>query len=204
MIKRYLLSILLGLTSILSISGHEKDGVGFKEIKVIDGITIQIPLIEKFDQNHTYKHIQIWLSDKKVFEDTSETEYLFDDNDWPKVIKISNVKYLVYLKVFDAPDLNKLYKYEISHSQTLLTEILPFFYNGPLKISGHIEYSGILSIVETPCENCDSCYYNPRLFYKITNRGFLLDSVVTIMMNKKQWNGFYGYSQRTDIILPCK
>lgn len=183
---------------------NDTQKIKFKEIILSDGIMIAFPLTKEYHDNLTYRHIQIWILNKKVFEDTTETEYLFDNKEWPKLIKASDDVYLIYLKIFDAPDFDKLYQFTISNSKLIKTEIIPYFYQPAKEIDGKKVYYGTLHIIETPCNNCDSCYYNPQLFYELTEKGIILDSALTIKMNLEQWKGFYGFNQRIDITKPCK
>jgi len=197
-------TILFFVICLFSCSAIGKQKIKFKEINLLDGIKIIFPLTNNFDENFTYMHIQIWGSNKKIFEDTTETEYLFDDKEWPKIIKAPEGLYLLYLKIFDAPDFNKLHQFTIFHHNLLKIDTLPFFYEPIKEIGGKQVYCGILNILETPCDNCDSCYYNPKLYYKLTENGIFLDSILTIKMNTIQWNGFYGFNPRIDIVRPCK
>ena len=175
-----------------------------KVINLAENIRIILPLKNEFDENNNYMHIQIWLFNKKLYEDTSKTEYLFDNKEWPKAFKVNDRKYLIYLKVFDAPDFNKIYQFTISNYKVIRKDILPYFYEPPLTINSQKVYFGTLNIVEPPCDNCDSCFYNPRLYYEMTDKGLILDSNLTIHMNKKIWAGFFGFNIRLDIIKPCK
>lgn len=197
-------TILLFVFCVSSCSANGSQKIKFKEINLLDGVKIAFPLTKDYDKNLTYTHIQIWVSNQKVYEDTTETEYLFDNKEWPKVIKTPNGTCLLYLKIFDAPDFNKLHQFTISNSKLTKMDTLPYFYEPTKEIDGERVYCGILNVVETPCSNCDSCYYNPKLYYKLTENGILLDSLLTIKMNTKQWKGFYGFNQRIDIVRPCK
>lgn len=185
-------------------SANNTQKTRFKEINLSDSVKITFPITKDYNENLTYMNIQIWVLNQKVFEDTTETEYLFDDKEWPKVIRTSDGSHLLYLKIFDAPDFNKLYQYTISNSKILKTDVLPYFYQPAKEIDGKKISYGILNIAETPCNNCDSCYYNPQLYYQFTENGILLDSTLTIKMNTEKWKGFYGFNQRNDIIRPCK
>lgn len=169
-----------------------------KDISVKYDINIKFNIENKFDSSLTYKNIQIWISNTIVFEDTTQTEYLFDNKEWPRSFKINKDTFVVYLKIFDAPDYNKLFGFVIANNKIVKRDTLPF-----IQPKNKKKYFGILHITETPCDNCDSCYYNPQLFYSLTSRGFVLDSVLTIEENRKFWGKFYGFNQRLDLIIPC-
>jgi len=201
---KLVITILFFVFCVSSCSSNGTQKMKFKEINLLDGIKITFPLTKDYDENLTYIHIQIWVSNQKVFEDTTETEYLFDNKEWPKVIKTSDGTCLLYLKIFDAPDFNKLHQFTIHASKLIKIDTLPYFYESAKEIDGNQVYCGILNIVETPCTNCDSCYYNPKLYYRFTENGILLDSILTVKMNTKHWKGFYGFNQRTDIVRPCR
>ena len=83
------------------------------------------------------------------------------------------------------------------------SQILPVFGSKPEYINGRNVYSGYLNIADKPCNDCDSGYYNPILYYQVTENGIFLDSTITIMKNTIKWGGFYGF-EISDRVLPCK
>lgn len=177
----------------------------FKKIMLKENVSITIPIIEsKFNDSLTFKQIEIWIGNDKVFTDTSHTEYLFDElNNWPKARRLRSGDYEVLMKVLGAPDLNKLSAFYIKDLKIKGKKVFPYFEQTPRDYDndGVEEYSGTLNIAEAYQSN-DSCYYNPTLYFKDTDDGLQLDSVLTIKMIRKIWGDFHGLV-RTELVLPC-
>lgn len=175
-----------------------------KEIILNEGVKIKL-LIEEtsFSAMNTYNEIEIWIGSHRVYKEESATEYIFDNNIWPQARKVENGIYEVVIEVFDAPDINKLHAFYFKGNNLINTKVLPFFGSMPEDINydGSKEFFGVMHISDAH-ENPDSCYYNPVLYYKVSNSGIDLDSSLTIQMNKKIWGDFYGFEQN-EIILPC-
>ena len=176
----------------------------FKKIPLNKGVKIIIPVQEKdFNDSLTYSHIEIWIKSKKVYYDTSLTEYMFGEKLWPHSWKLDNGEYIVLMPIFDAPDFNKLWALYFRHGKLIQKQILPYFEDPPRDIDndGQEEYVGIMNVTDA-YENSDSCYYNPALYYEKTDAGIKLDSTLTIEMNKISWGNFYGFNS-SSIVLPC-
>lgn len=176
----------------------------FKVISLQKDVNIVIPVIEKdFNDSLTYTHIEIWVDSKLVFKDTTLTEYLFGDKQWPQSRKLKTGEYEVLIPVFDAPDFNKIKALYFRNDSTTRSIILPYFDDFPKDYNndGREEYVGVMNITDA-YENNDSCYYNPALYYQMSDWGIKLDSNLTIEMNKKSWGVFLGFYQK-NIALPC-
>jgi hypothetical protein len=198
-----LISIIFGFCSIGQ-TGNLNKKRQTKEIILQEDVRIIIPLDEKsFSDSNIYSHIEIWIDSKKVFSDTSTTEYLFDNKGWPQARKINNGGYEILIEVFDAPDFNKLQAWYFKDYLLVKMKVLPFFDKKPEDVDndGMKEYSGVMHIADA-YENSDSCYYNPILYYQITNQEIDMDSTLTIKMNKKIWGEFYGFEQ-SEKVIPC-
>ncbi|MBC7381862.1 MAG: hypothetical protein H7296_02580 [Bacteroidia bacterium] len=128
------------------------------------------------------------------------------DSSFTKIKKLKDGSYELVLEMFDGPDYDKLVAIRIKNGKLLGKQILPYFNSPPENMDNdsYLEYSGVLHSVETPCGNCDSCYYNPTLYYEITDSGIRLDSLTTVRKNKENWGNFYGYYRSENIALPCK
>jgi hypothetical protein len=175
-----------------------------KVISLQKDVNIVIPVIDKdFNDSLTYTHIEIWIDSKLVFKDTTLTEYIFGDRQWPQVRKLKTGEYEVLISVFDAPDFNKIRALYFRNDSTTRSTMFPYFNDLPKDYNndGKKEYVGIMNIADA-YENNDSCYYNPALYYEISEWGIKLDSVLTIEMNKKSWGVFLGFYQK-NIPLPC-
>ena len=175
-----------------------------KVILLHENVKIVISLDNKaFSDFNTYSNIEIWIDMKKVFRNMTTTEYLFDNGNWPRARKLRNGEYEILIKMFDAPDFNKLQALYFKDGHLERLKIYPFFDNAPKDVDndGIKEYSGVMHVSDV-YENSDSCYYNPTLYYKDTEQGIDLDSTLTIKMNKKIWGEFYGFEQ-SEKLLPC-
>ncbi len=176
-----------------------------KEFRLGDEFKIVIPVTEdKVDSLLTYSGIEIWKGKKLVYTDTGATEYFFNSKAYHRVFKLENGNELVLISVFDAPDLNKIAGYYFENSKLIKLEVYPDFLSSDCDTDndGKPEFAGLLNISESPCSSCDSCFYNPTLYYELTESGLDLDSSLTRERNKKIWGSFYGFSQ-TEIVLPC-
>jgi hypothetical protein len=175
------------------------------EIRLEDEIKIIIPTRgEKFDSCRHYTHIELWKGSAKVFQDSTENEYIFLCNSsYPTVRKLNGNRYEILIEKFDGPDINKTLAIYLKDDKYESEKLLPFFESAPEDIEGKKEYHGILNTIEG-YRNDDSCYYNPVLYYEISKNGILLDTSVTKRKIKEVWGNFYGYEQSDKIILPCR
>lgn len=65
-----------------------KNSNEYKEIPLKENVKIVIPVSEKeFTGSVPYSLIEIWIGSEKVYSDTSLTEYLFDEKQWPQAKK---------------------------------------------------------------------------------------------------------------------
>jgi hypothetical protein len=185
---------------------NTKSEKNVKEIYLQESVKINVPFFDHFSDSLTYNHIGIFIGTTQVFFDSTLTEYLFDNKAFPSARKLKDGSYEILLKVFDAPDFNKTLVMRFKNNILLRKEILPYFesYSQDIDGDGIKEWFGTLHITEPPCNNCDSCYYNPILYYEINEQGTILDSALTVKMNKQKWGVFYGYEQTENIIAHCK
>ncbi|NUQ82756.1 MAG: hypothetical protein HUU10_14185 [Bacteroidetes bacterium] len=168
---------------------------------------IQLSFIQDgdlIDSLKTFSFIKVRYDDQVVYADSTNREYFFDGPAWPGVIPVTNSRDLAIIPVFDAPDMNNLLVLTISVGKLEQEMLIPMQSGLPADCDGDgkMEFSGIMTVAEGYGTG-DSCYYNPTLYYEITETGLELDSVLTISGNKKKWgrfNGFHG----TDDIFPCE
>jgi hypothetical protein len=196
-------SILLAV-GILLICVSNQDG--FYKKKLIDDIYLLIPHTKDLSKDSTYTHIKLYKGQKIIFDDTSLTEYIIDDEFWPFRRKLKDGSIEILIKVFDAPDFDKIHGFYINSDKITSIETFPDF-SMELRNSNdqlNSTLSGYMHISEAPCENCDSCYYNPKLYYKLGPKGVYLDSLLTEKENEKRWGKFYGFNLTEKVILPCK
>jgi hypothetical protein len=172
---------------------------------LIDDIYLLIPNTKLLSKDSTYIHIKLFKGKKLIFEDKSLTEYLIDNEFWPYSRKLDDKTFEILIKVFDAPDYDKIHGLYISGDKLKVIKEYPDFstdLQDSLARSNSI-LSGYMNISEAPCSNCDSCYYNPKLYFRLGSNGVYLDSVLTIQENKKRWGGFYGFYLTEKVVLPC-
>jgi hypothetical protein len=172
-----------------------------KEIEINSEVKIVIPSAENFDTKKLYSGIEIWIKGKKVYRDTSSNEYVFGDKLWPRARKLKSGSYEIILHLFDAPDFDKLKVLYIKDNQVIASKNIPFFENSHKDDKG-IFYSGILNVVDAYSSKQDSCFYNPMLYYRETEAGITIDSLMTKVMNEQYWGRFYGFELDEKIILP--
>lgn len=174
-------------------------------IKIVDNIYCVIPNSKAISKDSTYMRIEIYNGTNLVYKDTSLTDYIFKNENLPYGRKLLNGDYEILLKVFGATDYDKIIGFYII-GNTLEKKIeFPDFSNEFVinELTKYSILSGYMSSSESPCLNCDSCYYNPKLYYRFGDNGIYLDSLLTISENKKIWGGFFGYYLTEKVVLPC-
>lgn len=174
------------------------------EIQLSEKIKIKIPIYEAvFSDSLTYRQVEIWNDSQQVYVDSSMSEYLFDKKHNPLVFELKNGNHEVLLQKFDAPDFNKTMVFSIKDGKVFNIQELAGFENEPMDFDndGKIEYCGILNVSDTYI-NTDSCFYNPTLYYELTENGIKIDSSLTKFLNEKTWGGFYGFVL-IDKVVPC-
>jgi hypothetical protein len=155
---------------------------GHTEISLGDDIKIIIPTLgEKFDSCKHYTNIEVWKGNEKVYQDTTTNEYKFLCNSsYTKARKLNNDRYEILIEKFDGPDIDKLLAIYLKNDKYESEKLLPFFEDTPEDIDsdGKNEYYGIMNTVDGYGSG-DSCYYNPTLYYEVTDNGILLDTPLT-------------------------
>jgi hypothetical protein len=196
---KYLMLVILSIF----FYGSNQD-VWYKK-RLIDDIYLIIPNTKFLSKDSTYIHIKILKGKKLIFEDKSLTEYIIDDEFWPFSRKLNNETIEILIKVFDAPDYDKIHGLYICGDKLMVTKVYPDFSTDLKKSFTTLNsiLGGYMNISESPCENCDSCYYNPKLFFRFGANGVYLDSLLTKQENEKQWGKFYGFHLTEKVILPC-
>lgn len=179
---------------------------GMTEIQLSYDIKIKMPTPgKKFDSCKHYSHILISKGNETIFQDTTSNEYKFLCNAfYTKARKLNDNRYEILIEEFDGPDIDKTLALYIKNNRYEKAQILPYFAASPEDIDqdGKKECYGIVQTMDA--YGNDSCYYNPTLYYEITDDGILFDSVLTKKKIIEMWGGFYGYLQSDRIILPCK
>ncbi len=174
-----------------------------KEFRLEENVKIIVHFSGKFSDSLTYSRIEIWIGENQVFKDTTSTEYLFDSKFYPQERKLKNGNYEVLMKVFNAPNYNKIQAFYFKDNQLDNKLLFPLFQEKPIILDGKPEYFGVMNISEPPCYNCDSCFYNPTLYYEKNDLGIVLDTIQTVKINTEKWGGFYGF-KLSNKILHCK
>jgi hypothetical protein len=182
-------------------TGTNKENIA--EVNLKYDFKIMIPTLgEKFDSCKHYMNFEVWLKNKKIYKDTTQNEYRFLCNkSYTTVRRLVDNRYELLIEMFDGPDIDKSFVLYVKNKKLEGIKLLPFFEDAPEKIDGKMEYHGIMHTIDG-YQN-DSCFYNPTLYYSITDHGIILDTLVTKRRNSEIWGGFYGFEQSDKIILPC-
>lgn len=174
------------------------------EINLGHDIKLVIPTHgEKQDSCRHYTNIELKYGNDRVYQDSTQNEYIFLCNKfYPQARKLRNNRFEILLEEFDGPDIDKTLAIYLKDGKFESAKLLPFFGNAPEEdIDGKKEYHGILNTIEGYSN--DSCYYDPMLYYYITEDGIMLDSLVTRQKISDRWGKFYGYERSDKIVLPC-
>jgi hypothetical protein len=191
------------LTSAMKNKSNGTNKENLAEIDLKYDFKIMIPTLgEKFDSCEHYMNFEVWLKNKKIYKDTTQNEYRFLCNkSYTTVRRLVDNRYELLIEMFDGPDIDKSYVLYVKNKRLEGIKLLPFFKDALEKIDGKMEYHGIMHTIDG-YQN-DSCFYNPTLYYSITECGIVLDTLVTKRRNSEIWGGFYGFEQSDKIILPC-
>ena len=151
-------------------------------------------LNDEFAKDSCYDSLVIFENERPIFSSRENDFFVICDKSRPMLFheQKSNI---IMLEIDARPDVNKIVAFVIKDNKVQKIDTLPQFEEQPKDIDNDnkLEVYGIMNLVEAYCADCDSSYYNPTLVYKITETGFVLDSINTIKMNKKIWGDFYGF-----------
>ena len=163
------------LTKSINLIASEKDDIGLRKIKLVN-------------------------IGETIFNDTING-YLLSKN-YPKVLMCDNNTFQILLEVDNRPNFNTLKLLTINNNVISNTEEIPVFDWKPKDIDNDniLEISGYLTNGET-ISNGDTAFYNPKLIYKISKNGLILDSINTKLENIKLWGQFYGYLYNDTLLL---
>jgi hypothetical protein len=208
MIKKIVIGLLLVICYFVVKSTIKDKSTGLNkgniaEIDLKYDFKIIIPTLGgEFDSCKHYINFEVWQKNKEVYKDTTQNEYRFLCNKlYTNVRKLVDNRYELLIEMFDGPDIDKSFVLYIKDGELEDIKLLPFFEDAPEKIDGKMEYHGIMHTIDG-YQN-DSCFYNPTLYYAITDHGTILDTLVTKRKNSEIWGDFYGFEQSDKIILLC-
>jgi hypothetical protein len=206
--KKTVIVLLLVFCYVIVTSAIKNKSNGFNkenntEIDLKYDFKIIVPTLgEKFDSCKHYMNFEVWLKNKEIYRDTTQNEYRFLCNKlYTTVRKLAGNRYELLIEMFDGPDIDKSFVLYVRNKKLQGIKLLPFFEDAPEKIDGKMVYHGIRHTIDS-YQN-DSCFYNPTLYYAITDHGIILDTLVTKRKNSETWGSFYGFEQSDKIILPC-
>jgi hypothetical protein len=170
------------------------------------GMGFTAELGDPFDmgESKTYLYLQLLHNDKLIYVDTSESEYEFIDTSYPKIFQVDTNSYQILLPTNNRPGKNKLMQFLVVNDKVVNQEVYPLFEDEPSDVNndGVLEYSDYLDDGQgIDIDKMYIVYYNPILFYTITNKGIKLDSSLTIDENIEMYGKFYGFKLDYNIII---
>jgi hypothetical protein len=153
----------------------------------------------------TYNFLEIKQNGKLLFKDTSLTEYTVEDTLYPIIYGFKNHLELL-IETENRPNKNLIYKCYIKNHKLVRIDTIPTFISVPknLDIDENLEYAGIWDYSEVWGDSIEVTGYNPIIYYEITKEGIVIDSLTTIIENRKIYGNFYGFDDTNEIEFPYK
>jgi hypothetical protein len=173
------------------------------DYKVIDlkfGFKVKIGEEEDFQDFKTYSYFELTKDNRVIY--FGDSEYQFDNELYPIVIKTGTDSYELLFEINDRPTRNYLKRLFIENNKVVKQDKLPTFVAPPKDINGDgiLEYAGYWDYAQTWGENCSLTAYNPILYYSITPTGLKLDSALTAERNEKIYGIFRGFHFSEDSV----
>lgn len=174
------------------------ESVAKETIRLPFGIELRATLVEDFGDEQIFSSLKILRNGKTIYQNDTDTRFVLDKKKYPKVLKLDSALFVVLVEIWDTPDINKLLAVYVNNSSVIRTDILPFFsqeYGAKPTI-----LSGVMNIIEVPCLDCDSSFYQPVLYYRVSSKGIILDSSLTIRKNTEYYGTFLGFQNKYQAI----
>lgn len=186
------------LTTLLTTETEETINQDLKTIKLdfdFDFI-VSVGQEEDFEKFKTYTYFQLTRNNTTIFIDSSLTEYEFGNNLFPIIIKTGDKSFELLFEINDRPSKNYLKRLFIKDNKLVRQDKLPTFEGEPIDINqdGIKEYAGFWDYSQVWGDDNNLTAYNPILYYSVTPKGLLLDSLLTRERNELIYGKFYGYA----------
>lgn len=153
------------------------------------------------DKLTIYYNIRLLLGDSILYKDG--LDFIKENSNEAKV-RVHSIgnKVLIQYEVDDRPLKDKMRLVHFKNGKFEKAELLPNFFDS-LSIIDMSEktVSGYLNYSETYCLNCDTVFYNPKIVYKISIKGSIIDSLETKRINSEMYGDFYGFDYNVNIKL---
>lgn len=165
-------------------------------VGTVDGINVYI-LAEKIDIDF-YSNLNLFWGDRQIYRDTVPSSYDLG-SERTKVIVLGQNHFYVSLEKPNPIESDKLILLSILDGKLFDSrEVISGIFED-IDNDGFIEVGGS-EMIEVPCKNCDSAYYNPRVIYKLKDK-IEFDWVNSERLTKEEYGVYLGNSIRFDTIL---
>jgi len=166
-----------------------------KTIKLDFNFIVSLGKEEDYEKFKTYNFFHLTRNNTTIFIDSLLTEYEFENKLFPIIIKTEDNSFELLFEINDRPNKNYLKRLIVIDNKLVRQDKLPTFEAKPIDINndGITEYAGYWDYSQVWGDDNNLTAYNPILYYSITTKGLLLDSLLTIERNKMIYGEFYGF-----------
>jgi len=173
--------------------GHFEIKIGTSQvIRIKDFVGEESPYNQKFYNNPVME-----IGSESI---TLKRDFYYDfENPVNLVYVLDDKNYFVLFNVLDPPGVDKWYIIQIENGKKKNEVVLPEGSISDFDDDGKYELGGY-RIIEAYCRNCDSAYYNPPVYYELSD-GFPFDSIAVQSAAKNMFGQFFGYSQDYNVIV---
>lgn len=180
----------------LTIATKEVLNEDLKTIKLDFDFIVTVGQEEDFENFKTYTFFQLTRNNKTIFIDSSLTEYEFGNKLFPIIIKTGDNNFELLFEINNRPNKNYLKRLFIQEHKLVGKDRLPTFEATPVDINqdGIKEYAGFWNYAQVWGDNNNLTAYNPILYYAVTPKGLVLDSLLTRERNENIYGEFFGFS----------
>lgn len=184
------------LTTSLTPENKEIISQDLKTIKLDFDFIVSVGQEEDFEKFKTYTFFQLTRNNTTIFIDSSLTEYEFGNELFPIIIKTGDNSFELLFEINDRPNKNYLNRFFIKENKLVGQDKLPTFEGKPIDINkdGIKEYAGYWDYSQVWGEDHNLTAYNPILYYSVTTKGLILDSLLTRERNEMIYGKFYGFA----------
>ena len=161
------------------------------------------------DRWATYSSLRVLHHGRAVFVGTTDTlDYYLRSDKYPQLFRFRAGLYQLLILFASPPGPDEVRLLGFRKDRLVEDQIIPELL-GPLKDlagDGGKESAGINYLAEEwqagPHDTTTVTSYNPIIYYKITQDGFVLDSSLTIKENRMIYGKFYGFQIDNDHPIP--
>lgn len=150
-----------------------------------------------------YKNLQFTVNNRVVYTDSN---HLFSTyyGILPIIRELNNgaVELLMGFEVED--DYLNILQVIANDNGLIKKDTTPLFEgdHADMDEDGLIEFGGYLSHLDIYCMDCDSTYYNPKLFYEMSEEGMRFDESFTKKWIMDNYGVFHGFESSQKFIVP--